>query len=423
MKKFCSIFVLMFLTVLFMSALYAQDYASGWEKKTLTKLDGTSENPALTMFKKKHHAVWSYRDQNYNGWLYYNRSLNSGKSWKKNTKLFTFKMGEATSGPAIAVWKKFVHVIFQHSIYPNYDIVYLRSTNNGKKWKKSVILATNNQVNTYPQIAAVSKVVHVIWVQERPNSSGDQIGGICDVFYKKSMNNGATWGNTKNLSVTANKSIAPQIVVNKSNIHIVWNDWVRKGNNVVSSKIFYIKSTNNGNTWSSAKMINSQDAGMQEGGRFDSFAKITVNPILRTRLICFTRLRDLSPPGQGDNAAKSETCWAVDSGSGFGPVRTLSASPAGYFLEYMYPLDNQTLFTVWQNPDNKSLQSARYNMATGARQGGFSQIKVFNKDGFPSYKFYFLNNMIWGILSESIQQPDYSMKSTLDIVKHALTGF
>jgi len=419
MKKLCTISCLMFLTVLFMSALYAQDYAPGWEKKTLTKLDGSSENPALAMFKKKHHAVWKFDDKNYNPWIYYNRSLNSGTSWKKNYKLYQFKSLEYSSGPDIAVWKKYVHVIFQRSSYSDDDILYLRSTNNGKKWKKAVLIAKDNGDVTYPKIASVSKAVHVVWVQKRPNnSSSDQAGEIYDIYYKRSMNKGATWGEAKNLSSTTDQSMRPQIVVYKSSVHVVWADWIFQGEKFVSSNNFYIKSTNNGNSWSLPKKLNTQSSEIQAQG-FVYYPEIALSHGAAFQLAIFFGLMDCKydTPNKLDSAPKTHTCWTIDHGSGFGPVQTLPVTPTGYYIEYMCALDAQTLFAVWFNADKNTLQSAKYSMATGERQGGFSPIKVFNKDAFSSFNFKSSNGSIWGIGSEAIQQRDYSMKSNIETYK------
>jgi Neuraminidase (sialidase) len=93
-----------------------------------------------------------------------------------------------------------------------------------------------------PVTVVSSGNVHVVWQDETP--------GNHDIYYKRSVNNGGTWGRNKRLTRNSGASSIPAIAVLGGNVHLVWVD-----DTSGEYKIFYRRSTDNGTTWGKKKKI------------------------------------------------------------------------------------------------------------------------------------------------------------------------
>ena len=95
--------------------------------------------------------------------------------------------------------------------------------------------------NTYhPRVAVHRDTIHVVWYQYE------------EVFYKRSVDGGETWGESVPLSVEDNiSSVVPDIAVQGGNVYVVWEDqtWMDSGG------IYFRKSTDGGTTWQSITAI------------------------------------------------------------------------------------------------------------------------------------------------------------------------
>jgi hypothetical protein len=96
----------------------------------------------------------------------------------------------------------------------DFNILYRRSTNNGSTFGSTVNLS--NSSGGGPAIAASANSVYVTWTD---STSGNQ-----EIYYKKSTNNGATFGSTVNLSNNAGLSQSPAIAVSGNNVYVIWQD-------------------------------------------------------------------------------------------------------------------------------------------------------------------------------------------------------
>jgi hypothetical protein len=95
-----------------------------------------------------------------------------------------------------------------------------------------------------PDIAVdQSGSIYVVWQDPTP--------GNAEIFCKKSPDGGNTWGTNRRLSMNAGDSLAPAIVVDSSDqIHVVWQDKT-PGN----GEIYYRKSVDGGATWSISRNL------------------------------------------------------------------------------------------------------------------------------------------------------------------------
>jgi hypothetical protein len=103
----------------------------------------------------------------------------------------------------------------------NGDIFFRRSTDSGATWQPVVNLSNNAGTSSSSQIVAEGNNVYVVWSQE--NTAGTQ----GHVYFRRSTDNGITWGpQVKISSTTTNDSFyaTPQIAASGAFVHITWYD-------------------------------------------------------------------------------------------------------------------------------------------------------------------------------------------------------
>jgi hypothetical protein len=104
-------------------------------------------------------------------------------------------------------------------------------------------LTDNNEDSIYGQIESFENNVYVVWQESVTESLPEH---NYDIFFIKSEDNGNTFSKAINLSNNTEFSERPQISVSKDGIFIVWTDT----NNVDSKEIIFTKSEDNGKTFS-----------------------------------------------------------------------------------------------------------------------------------------------------------------------------
>ena len=109
----------------------------------------------------------------------------------------------------------------------------------GAPWKTKKLTFTSN-ASFDPAIGVDGSNIYVVWREGDLNTN---------IYFKKSMDRGATWQASKNLkyrgSCTGNYE-SPAIAVDASNIYVVCDD---------QSKIYLKKSTDGGTTWKATKKL------------------------------------------------------------------------------------------------------------------------------------------------------------------------
>jgi hypothetical protein len=224
------------------------DNGATWGKsKRLTNNAGASWQPSLAVSGSKIHVVW-VDDTPGNNEIFFRRSSDNGASWAK-TKRLTYTTGSSFS-PTVAVSGSDVHVVWGDTTPGNWEVFYRRSSNDGATWGKKRRLTKDTGVSTNPSIGVSGSDIHVVWEDNRP--------GNLEIYHKRSTDNGATWSKAKRLTVTAGTSRYADIEVSGSFIHVVWRDET-PGN----KEVYYLRSTDNGATWGSTRRL-TNNAGNSE---------------------------------------------------------------------------------------------------------------------------------------------------------------
>ncbi len=199
----------------------------------LTNFSGSSRNPAVTSNGSNIHVVWrDSRDGNYE--IYYKRSTNLGVTWQTDTRL-TNNFGDSYN-PSIALSGSLVHIVWQDDQHGNCEIYYKRSLDGGNNWGNESRLTNNIGISYNPVVSVSSSVLHVLFRDSRD--------GEYDIFYLNSLDNGISWGSERRLTHNTADSLVFTVAASDTAVHMVWED-VRDGN----YEIYYKRSIDEGATW------------------------------------------------------------------------------------------------------------------------------------------------------------------------------
>jgi len=159
--------------------------------------------------------------------------------------------------PAVAVdTAGTIYVVWHDNTSGNYEIYYKKSINGGATWTANQKITSTSGTSKNPAIAIdTGGNIHVVWQDSTP--------GNAEIYYKKSTTGGATWTANKRLTYTTGYSGSPAIAVNSSgHLHLFWHD-----NTPGNYEIYYKKSVNGGDTWA-ANLRLTFSAGVSEAPAF-----------------------------------------------------------------------------------------------------------------------------------------------------------
>jgi len=212
------------------------DSGSTWSADTmLSNGAGFKGEPAIAASGGYVHAVWEDRDSGYNAGIRYRRSTDAGLTWLAETLLASTVYN--CRNPSVAAQDSFVHVAWADDSAGR-ELYYRRSTDYGTTWGDKVKLTNDIQESWHPSLTLRDSFVHLAWRDWRDHSF--------EVYYKRSADYGATWGNDERLSGDlANGSYNPCIAADSGLVHVVWWD-----TRTSPFEIYYKSSTDEGETWS-----------------------------------------------------------------------------------------------------------------------------------------------------------------------------
>ncbi|MCE1166105.1 MAG: exo-alpha-sialidase [Bacteroidetes bacterium] len=200
-------------------------------------ISSTSYNNARTIAAEGNHiyAVW-HDDRDGNWEIYYKHSSDLGNTWGTDTRLTNFQ--EYSYYPSIAVFGPKVYVVWEDNRDYSSEIYYKYSTDYGSVWSPDIRLTNDSSFSIYPVIAASGQVVNVFWADRRD--------GNYEIYYKRSVDGGLTWGADTRLTNASENSGFVSTTFSGGFLYITWMD-NRDGN----YEIYFKRSTDIGVSWDS----------------------------------------------------------------------------------------------------------------------------------------------------------------------------
>ena len=143
--------------------------------------------------------------------------------------------------PQISSSSDNIYIVWQESVgsygTTNYDIFFKRSNDDGNSFGSPINLSDNVGFSEHPQIASVGNHIYVVWVDD---SSGQR-----EIMFSKSLDRGKTFSNS---IVVSQNSLSPyhaELAAEGQNVYIVWNSFGMEIGNI----IFLAKSNDEGKTF------------------------------------------------------------------------------------------------------------------------------------------------------------------------------
>ncbi|MDE1725241.1 MAG: exo-alpha-sialidase [Thaumarchaeota archaeon] len=186
---------------------------------------GESGSPEVFVYKNNIYEVWMDNTSgNYD--IMFTKSSDGGNTFSKPLDVSNLK---GDSGyPQLAAWNNDVYVVWTQTMTGiNYDIYFVKSSNNGDSFDTPINLSNNSGPSGWPKISS-DGTIYVSWVDSTP--------GKFDVFITKSNDGGATFQDPTNLSNSVNESYENEMVVANNSVYMVWEEGQRGNYTIAFSK-------------------------------------------------------------------------------------------------------------------------------------------------------------------------------------------
>jgi len=159
-------------------------------------------------------------------------------------KRLTWTSGRSSAPAVAADSSNHLHVVWQDDTPGNSEIYYKRSLDGGATWATNKRLTWSAGGSDDPAMVVDSSGgLHVVW---HDDSSGND-----EIYYKKSTDGGAAWTTSRRLTWNSGGSFIPAIAVDPSNhLHVVWYD-----NTSGNLEIYCKRSVDGGATWTASQRI------------------------------------------------------------------------------------------------------------------------------------------------------------------------
>ena len=191
-------------------------------------------------------------------------SLNSGILYTRSTDggaTFTLPQNlsndsGSTQFPQLAVDSGGkINVVWEDNSSGNFEILFTHSTDGGASFSTPKNLSNSGGLSSFPQIGVDSGGnINTIWE--------DNTSGNFDIFFSRSINDGASFSTPQNLSNSPGLSEFQQIAVDKvGNVNVVWSDFTPGNSDVFFSQFVVdddsvFSQLNGGNTFTGNQTVN-----------------------------------------------------------------------------------------------------------------------------------------------------------------------
>jgi len=185
--------------------------------KRLTWTTGyTGQNSFKTSSTNTLHVAYTDDTSGYLD-VYYKSSVDGGNIWS-SPKRVTWGANEAEATDLAVDSGGHINIVWVDEFVPNTEIFFKKSTNGGTTWLARQRITWNSGSSYGPDIDINSSdAYNLVWYDSSP--------GRCEIFHKRSTDNGASWGPINRLTWSPYDSIAGRLVSQANNrMHLVWEE-------------------------------------------------------------------------------------------------------------------------------------------------------------------------------------------------------
>lgn len=206
----------------------------------LSNNGGFSWLPKVAVSGNNVYVVWE-DDTTGNDEILFRRSVDGGATFGSTINLSSDSGDSLSVG--LAVSGSNVYVVWVDSTGGNNEILFRMSTDGGITFGDITNISNNPGFSQLPRIAVFGTNLYVIWV--------DVVSFKTEIFYRRSVDGGASFSDTENLSNNADFSDLPAVTVLGNDVYVVWEDNVGG----LNREIFYRRSTDGGASFSDTENL------------------------------------------------------------------------------------------------------------------------------------------------------------------------
>jgi hypothetical protein len=218
--------------------------------KNISNNDGNSVFPQVEVSSSNVYTVWTDQTKG-DGDTFFRRSSDAGNSFHSIVDLSNNAAGGVPfESQKIAKIGSNVYVVWSE----NSDVFFKRSTDNGAHFGSTINLSNDEHASSTPQIAAVGNNVYVAWVDSFPLPEPTN----SQVIFKRSTNEGASFGDVKNLSDKFYEDIIDlHIAATGNNVYVAYFGVFEGPGDpcLVTGDFDFVRSTNSGSSFGDVKRI------------------------------------------------------------------------------------------------------------------------------------------------------------------------
>src|SRR5918996_4526525 len=323
MLAFLSIMSIMLLPSTFLHNIPSKVEAQTSQLSKLVNLSNNTANsysPDLAVSEDENlvsndsvYVVWTDNSTG-NGDIYFKRSADNGTSFS-STQNLSNNPGNSTAAQ-IAVYQDNVYVVWEDATTGNGDLYFKKSVDNGTSFGDIENLSNNTSFSGSFHMAISGSNVYVVWT--------DNATGNGDIYFKRSADNGTSFSNIENLSNDNGISYGARIVISGNNVYVVWND-----GSTGKGDIYFKRSADNGTSFSSTQNLSNNPGN-------STAAQIAVY-----QDNVYVVWEDATT-GNGDIYFKA----SLDNGTSFGDIENLSNNTS-FSGSFHMAISGSNVYVVW----------------------------------------------------------------------------
>jgi hypothetical protein len=303
------------------SLIYSQQGADS-SSHNLSNNPGNSTDSRIVVYQNNVYLVWT-DDTTGNKDIYFKRSVDNGSTFG-STENLSNNPGNSTDAQ-IALDQNNFYLVWTDDTSGNGDIYFKRSVDNGSTFGTTENLSMNNtSLSSGPQISASGNNVYVVW---QDISSGKDA-----IYYRYSNDTGVGFRGvrelSKTISVNGESALYPQISAYGNNVYVVWQDKVSGSN-----EIFLRGSNDGGNKFTGIKNLSRNNTGDSITPRIASSGNNV-----------FVAWTD-SEPGKAQIFARGST----DNAAKFGGIKNVSWSSGRSYDPQIAVGGNNSVYILWED--------------------------------------------------------------------------
>ncbi|HET7147179.1 MAG TPA: sialidase family protein, partial [Candidatus Nitrosopolaris sp.] len=194
----------------------------------VTDITGNAQDLQLATSGDNLYVLWKDAAS---GEILLKKSTNGGVGFGPATKLGASTLPDAN----LAAVGTNVYIVWDDVVAGNYNIIFKRSIDNGATFGPTIsIIKNGTKAISNLNIAAVGTNVYIVW--------DDVVAGNYNILFKRSIDNGATFGQSVDLTEAG---FEPHISISTVGVYVAWQDANSQGTGGIS----ITRSTDHGATF------------------------------------------------------------------------------------------------------------------------------------------------------------------------------